>query len=182
MSNYHIELIYKPASQYEIVPPLHPFLRGVDVVLDPFMRKVSRGVLSHGYHWDKRPFDERFRNYAVPVVGNPDAPVHNKGPEGDFKYWAAGHLGGITKGYLLDVNITSLPRGFDLGDFFFAFSDFEMNYLIRSRIAMNKMFMFLTGPKDWNAFLMDRNGNPLPGKLLSPLISWDEKPLGTAIL
>ncbi len=182
MSNYHKELKYKPASQYEIVPPIHPLLRVVDVALDPFMRKVSRGVLSHGYHWDKRPFDERFKEYAVPVVGNPEAPFHDQGPEGDFLYWVKGHLGAVKKGYLLDVNIHALPQGFVLGDFFFAFSDFEKNYLIRSRIAMNRMFMVLTGPVDWNAYLMDRNGDPLPGKLLSPLISRDEKPIGTAIL
>lgn len=182
MSHIHKELNYKPASQYEIVPPINPLLRVVDVALDPFMRKVSRGVLSHGYHWDKLPFDDRFTGYAVPIVGNPEAPIHDQGPEGDFLYWAKGHLGAINKGYLLDVNLHELPHGFDLGEFFFAFSDLQNNYLSRSRIAMNRMFMVLTGPTDWNAYLMDRNGNPLPGKLRSPLISWDQKPFGTAIL
>lgn len=146
------------------------------------MQRVSRGVLSHMWHWDTLPFDPRFKDYAIPVPGNPKAPKFGNGPDGGLLYWMKGHLGAVSEGYLLDVDIHSLPTPFDLGEFFFGYSNLEMSSLSRSRIAMNRMFMMLAGPDDWYAYLMDKNGDPLPGKLLSPLISWDEKPWGIAIL
>lgn len=177
-----MELITKPAGSYEYDPIIHPLLRGADVALDKLiMQRVSRGVLSHMWHWDRLPFDPRFKDYAINIPGNPKAPKFRNG-SGGLLYWMRGHLGAVSEGYLLDVDLHSLSTPFDVGEFFYAFSDVGMNYLRRSRIAMNRMFMMLTGPDNWCAYLMDREGNPLPGKLLSPLISWDEKPWGIAIL
>lgn len=179
-----MELITRPAGSYEYNPPIHPLLRRADVVLDKLiMQKRSRGILSHKWHWDKSPFDPKFKDYAILVKGDPKAKdFASPNPVTDLLYRIKGHLGNVSTGYLIDVDVHSMPTPFDLGEIFYGFSNLEMSYLSRSRIAMNRMFMLLTGPDNWYAYLMDKNGNPLPGKLLSPLISWDEKPAGLAIL
>lgn len=171
-----MELITKPAGSYEYDPPIHPLFRGADVVLDLLvMQKMSRGVLSHKWHWDRLPFDPRFKDYAVPIKGDPKTKLFaNPNPIIDLFYRVKGHLGAVSTGYLIDVDLHSMPAPFEIGEFFYGFSNSEMSYLCRSRIAMSRMFMLLTGPDDWYAYLMDKNGNPLPGKLMSPLISWEQ--------
>lgn len=181
MYNIQKDLSIRPAGHYELEPPIHPLLRGIDVALDPIMQTISRGLLHHHWHWDRLAFDKRFADFAIRVPHGVEMNTKND-PAGDLLYWIRGHLGAINMGYLIDVDIDKLPKPFELERFFYAFSDTNQSYLMRSRIAMDRMFMILSGSSDWYAYLMDRNGNPLPGKLYSELISWDEKPTGVAIL